>query len=257
MRSRSRLFRGAALGTVALVAAGLGGCSLGASASQHALIGVTSSDATAAEDDFVTLDWVIDGDTIETSAGKVRLIGIDTPERGQCGYEEASEGISELLAEGDPLVLVLPPGQNDEDSYGRLLRYVYTADGTDVGLAQIDAGHAVARYDSRDGYPEHPYEGIFRDHQVATRDADGDVVTTSCGGGSTSSGSGAGFTEVVPSGDEWWTKYGSCSKLKKNTVGDPTGPFDVNDPAETEIYNWFQYGTGYSGDGDGDGLACE
>jgi len=24
-----------------------------------------------------------------------------------------------------------------------------------------------------------------------------------------------------------------------------------------EIYNWFQFGTGYRGDGDGDGLACE
>lgn len=28
-------------------------------------------------------------------------------------------------------------------------------------------------------------------------------------------------------------------------------------PAQTEIYNHFQYGTSYRGDGDGDGWACE
>ena len=62
----------------------------------------------------------------------------------------------------------------------------------------------------------------------------------------------------VDCGEEtWWLQYPSCSKLKKNTVGDPKGPFSVDDPAEVDIYNWFQYGTGHSGDGDGDGLACE
>jgi len=28
---------------------------------------------------------VVDGDTVETSEGTVRIIGIDTPERGECG----------------------------------------------------------------------------------------------------------------------------------------------------------------------------
>lgn len=251
--SRFTAINGTALGACLLVAAlGLSGCALGASGSQRSMIQLG-----AADEDFVTLEWVIDGDTIETSAGRVRLIGIDTPERGECGYEEASEGIAELLADGDPLVLVLPPGQNDTDSYDRLLRYVYTSAGVDVGLAQVESGHAIARYDSRDGYPEHPYENAFHDAQIAAMDDDGDVVTLSCGAGMFAEDSGAGSVDLESGGDEWWTQYSSCSKLKKNTVGDPKGPFSVDDPAEVDIYNWFQYGTGHSGDGDGDGLACE
>lgn len=31
----------------------------------------------------------MDGDTLTTDAGTIRLIGIDTPERGECGHAEA------------------------------------------------------------------------------------------------------------------------------------------------------------------------
>lgn len=57
--------------------------------------------------------------------------------------------------------------------------------------------------------------------------------------------------------DRWWTRYTSCSKLKKNTAGHPTGPFRQDDPREAAIYDWFANGTGNRGDGDSDGLACE
>src|SRR5690349_14067023 len=34
---------------------------------------------------------VVDGDTVELGTGQtVRLVGIDTPERGQCGYDQAT-----------------------------------------------------------------------------------------------------------------------------------------------------------------------
>ena len=106
----------------------------------------------------VTFESVVDGDTIETSDGTVRIIGIDAPERGECGYAEASALISSLLSQGDPTILHLPEGQNEEDRYGRILRYVDTAQGVDVGLSLLTAGLAVARYDSTDGYPAHPRE---------------------------------------------------------------------------------------------------
>ncbi len=101
---------------------------------------------------------VIDGDTIATDRGKVRIIGIDTPERDECGYAEASALLADLMTPGDELTLELPPGQNAEDRYGRLLRHVFTAEGVDVALRQLQKGVAVARYDSTDGYPKHPYE---------------------------------------------------------------------------------------------------
>lgn len=86
------------------------------------------------------------------------MIGIDTPEWDQCGYQEATDSAAGLLPIGSLVVLTAVPGKADTDDYGRLLRYVQAPDGTDLGLAQISGGYAVARYDSRDGYGAHPRE---------------------------------------------------------------------------------------------------
>lgn len=193
---------------------------------------------------------VVDGDTIETSVGRVRIVGIDSPERGECGFTQATEALQKLILPGDHLTLELPVGQNDTDRYGRLIRYVYTPTGLDVGFTQLESGQAIARYDSRDGYPKHPFEADYHAAQIATRAADGSVVTTACAGA-------APPAAVGPPEDAWWTQYSSCTKLKQNTLGHPTGPFDRDDPEQAEIYNWFAHGTGNNGDGDGDGLACE
>ncbi len=191
---------------------------------------------------------VVDGDTIRTSAGTVRIIGIDTPERGECGHDEASAEIGRVLRNGDPVTVELPQGENDRDRHGRLVRYVITAAGTDLGMLQLEAGHAIARYDSTDGYPAHPREAAYHAAQVATTAADGSVVTSSCR---------TGIVPAAAPAGNWWEQYPSCGKLKKNTVGHPTGPFSRDDPAEAEIYSWFAHRTGNNGDGDGDGLACE
>lgn len=215
-----------------------------------------------------TFTATIDGDTIDTSAGTVRIIGIDTPERGECGYDDASRLISDLVSPGDEITLELPEGQNDEDRHGRLLRYVTTGNGVDLGLSQIEAGHAVARYDSRDGYPAHPMEETYVAAQTAELDASGSVLTVACK--AAAEAEAAAFVEAEAKAaaaeqaaaeqaatDAWWRQYSSCSKLKKNTVGHPKGPFNRDNPAEATIYNYFQYETGHRGDGDGDGLACE
>ena len=233
---------------------GLGACAPGASAPPPAP--ATSSpaatpDPTATEaGEPATFVSVVDGDTVETSAGTVRIIGIDTPERGECGHGEASAAIGRLLSHGAPVTLVLPPGQNDRDRHGRLLRYVLTGEGVDLGMVQLEAGHAIARYDSSDGYPAHPNEAAYHAAQIASRDADGTVIPIGC--------QGSAPPTTTPSTDEpWWQQYPSCTQLKRNTAGHPTGPFDRDDPAEADIYDWFAYGTGNRGDGDGDGLACE
>lgn len=204
---------------------------------------------------------VIDGDTIKTSEGTVRLIGVDTPERGACGYVEAAEAIADVFVEGDIVVLELPEGQNDRDKHDRLLRYVSTREGVEVGLAQVAAGHAVARYDSTDGYPAHPYEAEYRAAQTAEL-VDGGVLTVECRKAAEKAAAEASAQASQPEPTQsaerpWYEQYGSCAQLKRNTKGHPTGPFNVNNPAEADIYTWFAYGTGHRGDGDGDGLACE
>lgn len=106
---------------------------------------------------------VVDGDTIDV-AGRggasetVRLIGIDTPERGACGYAEAGSTLTVMV--GGETVGLSPGAVDDRDRYGRMLRYVEVG-GVDVGLALIEKGLAVARYDSRDGYGRHPREAAY------------------------------------------------------------------------------------------------
>jgi endonuclease YncB( thermonuclease family) len=109
---------------------------------------------------------VVDGDTLELGSGEtVRLVGIDTPEVGECGYDRATAALARLVS-GEQVRLVRSDG--DRDHYGRLLRYVDLG-GTDAGLRQIRNGLAIARYDSRDGYGFHPREPRYIAADTASR----------------------------------------------------------------------------------------
>lgn len=249
-RSRTRLAAAAAVVASAMI---LTGClplppstDVDGTAPAPTLVAPTSA-APGSATEQATFVSVVDGDTIETSAGTVRIIGIDTPERGECGHDQASTALASLLAPGDVVLLELPPGQNDQDRHGRLIRSVATGAGVDLGLLQLEAGNAVARYDSLDGYPAHPREADYHSAQRASLSAEGSVVAVSCQ---------TAVSAPPPSGS-WWETYTSCTKLKKNTAGHPTGPFSRDDPAQAEAYEWFAQRTGNNGDGDGDGLACE
>ena len=116
--------------------------------------------ATAAQT-VVPVIRVVDGDTIETSIGTIRLIGIDTPERGECNYDTATAELAGALAAHGNQVVLAPGATDNTDKYGRLLRYVDTVDGEDLNLHMIATGLATARYDSRDGYGGHPRESDY------------------------------------------------------------------------------------------------
>jgi endonuclease YncB( thermonuclease family) len=101
---------------------------------------------------------IVDGDTIELGNGEtVRLVGIDTPEGGDCGSSEATGNLTGLIL-GQRVRLAI--SDEDRDRYGRLLRYVNLGP-LDAGLRQIKDGYAIARYDSRDGYGYHPREPVY------------------------------------------------------------------------------------------------
>lgn len=102
---------------------------------------------------------VIDGDTIAIAGDeRVRLIGIDTPEKGECGFENAKLTLENLLSDGE--IIFFDGAASDTDKYGRLLRYVEVS-GVDAGLQLITEGLAIARYDSRDGYGKHDREDQY------------------------------------------------------------------------------------------------
>lgn len=89
-----------------------------------------------------TLWRVIDGDTIEVIIGdrveRVRYIGINTPERDQPFYQEATNANVALVSQG---TLKLARDVSDRDRYDRLLRYVVAGDRF-VNLALVEQGMA-------------------------------------------------------------------------------------------------------------------
>ncbi len=72
------------------------------------------------------VERVIDGDTIVIEGGeKVRFIGIDTPERGEFYYKEATDYMKSLV---ENKKVRLEKDVSERDRYGRLLRHVYVDD---------------------------------------------------------------------------------------------------------------------------------
>jgi len=89
---------------------------------------------------------VIDGDTVDAlladgRAVTVWLIGIDTPERGECGTDDATAHM-EQLAFGRTVTPVSDPTQDAVDRFGRSLFSVDRDDGLDIGQEMIRAGWA-------------------------------------------------------------------------------------------------------------------
>lgn len=84
---------------------------------------------------------ITDGDTIVCEGiGRVRLIGMDTPERDQRPFgERATAALTELLADR---TIVLEPDVEPQDRYGRVLAYVW-ADDVMVNWALVRLGWAV------------------------------------------------------------------------------------------------------------------
>ncbi len=109
----------------------------------------------------LAVERVIDGDTLDSNAGRVRLFGVDAPERGEKCFNEAS-GALESLAGGKVKVEV---GPRLRDPNGRLLYYVYTESGNSVDEILILEG--LARAWTRDGQ----HRDFLNDLETDTRAA--------------------------------------------------------------------------------------
>lgn len=126
------------------------------SAASAGLVATPVSPAAAADG----YRWVsaVDGDTVKLLNGRsVRLLGYDTPEVDQCGYDMALTKMEALVRR--PVKLV---NRSGTDAYGRILAYVKTRSGRDIGTVMLRRRLAVARYDALDGYPWHPKQDLYR-----------------------------------------------------------------------------------------------
>jgi micrococcal nuclease len=112
---------------------------------------------------------VVDGDTILLENKQtIRYLGIDTPELHhptigvECGGLEASMQNQELLA-GKRVRLI--SDVTDRDSYGRLLRYVFTEDGTFVNYELIRGGYGQVFQMQ----PDHLFTNTFTQAQMEAK----------------------------------------------------------------------------------------
>jgi len=94
---------------------------------------------------LVDVTGIVDGDTIDTSIGRVRFFGVDTPERGDVCFTEATE-FTRLLVGNQ---VRLEDGPRLEDAYGRRLAYVFDSSGNSIDVQLIAGGFAKAW--TRDG----------------------------------------------------------------------------------------------------------
>ncbi|HHW16236.1 MAG TPA: thermonuclease family protein [Methanothermobacter sp.] len=87
---------------------------------------------------------VVDGDTIDVEGvGRIRLVGVNTPERGQPGYQEAKDFVEEMCL-GKTVYLDIDDAEN-YDKYGRVLAVVYV-DGMNLNRELLRRGYAEIMY---------------------------------------------------------------------------------------------------------------
>ena len=105
-----------------------------------------TSPAVDADSLRVKVRWVDDGDTIVVAGGeRVRYLGINTPEvahKDEPGepFGDEAKAFNKKLVQGRWINLEL--AEQQRDPYGRLLAYVFLADGTFVNGELVRQGYA-------------------------------------------------------------------------------------------------------------------
>jgi len=108
----------------------------------------------------VVVQRIIDGDTIEIeNKTSVRLLGINTPEKGEKYYQEAKNFLENLVLNK---TIGLEAGREDKDKYQRELRYVFL-NGENINVKLIEQGFANSYFPSgKDKYSEEFYQAWER-----------------------------------------------------------------------------------------------
>lgn len=107
---------------------------------------IEDTSASLFENSVHVVGHVVDGDTIDIEDDvRIRLLGVQAPEKGACFYEESKEFLENLI-EGEGIRI--EKDISGSDRYGRLLRYVYVPSGSpeedDVFVQDllVRSGHA-------------------------------------------------------------------------------------------------------------------
>lgn len=90
------------------------------------------------------VERVIDGDTLVINGSSIRLLGINTPEKGELYYQEAKDFLENKTLYK---IVKLESAQEDKDRYDRKLRYVFIGK-ENVNLELVEKGLANTYFPS-------------------------------------------------------------------------------------------------------------
>ncbi len=136
MRSKSTIYTLLALSIVMLVSLVFNNSPY---APEYKKVQGVQTESTASADTLKVLK-VVDGDTVELSNGeKIRLIGINTPEKGQPYFKDAKDTLEMLILEKE---VRLELDVSQKDMYGRTLGYLFIGDQF-INQNMIESGYAM------------------------------------------------------------------------------------------------------------------
>ncbi len=122
---------------------------------------------------LTALARIIDGDTLvvkglggESGEERVRLLGIDTPERGDRLHAAAGAALAEILGDAGIRLEFETPGVVRRDRYGRVLAYIL-ADGTNANIEMVRQGWS--QYIT--AYGRSRFDGAFQTAEAEARAA--------------------------------------------------------------------------------------
>ena len=203
------------------------------------------------------VERVVDGDTVIVGGvGRVRLIGVDTPEsvdprRPVEFFGKEASAFTRRLVEGKRVRLAYDWERTDR--YGRTLAYVYLPDGTflNAELIRQGYGHAYTRfpfkYLERFRQFEREARAAGRGLWGATAGAERRVVSAApTRRPASAAGSGGLAASDLPAALARWDDNGNgritCAEARRHGIA----PVPRGHPAYR-----------YMRDGDGDGIVCE
>ncbi len=95
------------------------------------------------------VERIIDGDTIVSTMGNIRFLGINTPEKGETYYQEAKDFLKKTL---ENQTVQLEFKKQKYDKYGRTLAYVFLQN-ENINVKMVENGLAnYYFYDGKDIY---------------------------------------------------------------------------------------------------------
>lgn len=183
---------------------------------------------------------VIDGDTIDVDlAGRterVRYIGVNTPERDQACYREATLA-NAALVEGQTVTLVKDVSETDRN--GRLLRYVYVGEVL-INAELVKAGYAEAKRFPPDTAQAEVLEALEAEARAADRacHATG-VFGNPQGGAAYTCADGAGCIKgnINQQGERYY-HFPGCGSYAKTGINEDNGERYFATSLEAEAAGW-------------------